>query len=126
MKQNQSNYDSNFSRREFMKILGIAGTSFSVLGVTGCFNKSSNTLRFYGTGTLDIGKNWNQIEKDLGIKIQFEDNGNDTGPIIANMLNGTAAYDFDLGGIQGGVERELALANKIIKNTKLGKHLGLD
>jgi putative spermidine/putrescine transport system substrate-binding protein len=114
MKQNQSNYDSNFSRREFMKILGIAGTSFSMLGVAGCFNKSSNTLRFYGTGTLDIGKNWNQIEKDLGIKIQFEDNGNDTGPIVANMLNGTAAYDFDLGGIQGGVERELALANKIL------------
>lgn len=111
--QIKDNYDSNYSRREFVRIVGITGFGIGILGLTGCFNKN-NSLRFYGTGTLDIGDMWKKLEKDLGIKLIFEDNGNDTGPIVANMINGNAAHDFDIGGIQGGVERELALANKIL------------
>lgn len=110
-------YDSNLSRKDFLRIMGLAGVGVSLLGVEGCFGGNSadkNTLRFYGTGTLDIGSKWAQLEKDLGIKLLFSDNGNDTGPIIANMISGTAATDFDLGGIQGGVERELAEAGKIL------------
>jgi len=111
--QSKDNYDSNLSRKEFLKIIGITGVGIGMFGLSSCFDKK-NTLRFYGTGTLDIGDKWKQLETDLGIKLLFSDNGNDTGPIIANMLNGNAAYDFDIGGFQGGTERELALANKIL------------
>ena len=108
-------YDSNYSRRQFLKLLGITGVGASIVGLSGCFgNEDLSTIRFYGTGTLDIGDKWLQLEKDLGLKLAFSDNGNDTGPIIASMLNGTAAFAFDIGGIQGGVERELAKAEKIL------------
>ena len=99
-----------------MRILGVTGVGASILGLESCFDSQTKEklVRFYGTGTLDIGLNWKRIEQELGIKVAFSDNGNDTGPIIASMINGTAANDFDLGGIQGGVETELARAGKIL------------
>jgi putative spermidine/putrescine transport system substrate-binding protein len=112
-RQKESNYDSNASRREFIRIMGLTGLGVSLMGLSSCFNRT-NVIGFYGTGTLDIGDFWKKLEEDLGIKLIFEDNGNDTGPIIANMINGNAARDFDIGGIQGGVERELSLAKKIL------------
>lgn len=111
--QTNREYNSNLSRKEFVRILAITGVGVSIMGLSSCFNKK-NTLRFFGTGTLDIAEKWKRLEKDLGIKLSFSDNGNDTGPIIANMLNGNAAYDFDIGGFQGGTERELAAAGKIL------------
>ncbi len=111
--KNNDNYLSNHSRREFLKIVGIAGAGVGLFGISGCLNPGK-AIRLYGTGTLDIGKKWDQLYKDTGIKLLFQDNGNDTGPVIANMINGTASYDFDLGGLQGGCERELALAGKIL------------
>ncbi len=114
MKTTNQHYDSNVSRRAFLKVLGLAGTGLTLgSSLASCADKT-NTLRFWGTGTLDIGQHWSQLEKDLGIKLMFNENGNDTGPIVASMLNGNAAEDFDIGGIQGGVERELALAKKIL------------
>jgi putative spermidine/putrescine transport system substrate-binding protein len=111
--QKKESYNSDLSRKEFLRILGFTGIGISVLGLSGCFDKN-NSLKFYGTGTLDIGDKWKKLESDLGIKLLFSDNGNDTGPIIANMINGNAAYDFDIGGFQGGTERELAFAKKIL------------
>jgi len=96
-------------------MLGMAGGGIILSkGFSACSEKETNTIKFYGTGTLDIGEGWQQMEKDLEIRMAFSDNGNDTGPILANMINGTAAQDYDLGGFQGGTERELALAGKIL------------
>lgn len=111
--KNQNSYNSNFSRREFVKIIGVTGAGISILGMSSCFKKD-NSIRFWASGTMDIGDKWKKLEDELGIKILFTDNNNDTGPIIANMINGNASHDFDIGGIQGGVERELAAANKIL------------
>jgi putative spermidine/putrescine transport system substrate-binding protein len=58
--------------------------------------------------------NWNQLQQDLGIKLAFKDNGNDPGPVVTQMVSGTAAEDFDLGGLQGGSEAELAKAGRIL------------
>jgi len=107
-------YDSNLSRRALLRLLGLAG-----LGVlTGCSrsgrNPQSSVLKLYGTGTLDIGESWQRLEQDLGCKLAFSDNGNDTGPVITQMIVGNAASDYDLGGLQGGAERELASAGKIL------------
>ena len=110
-------YDSNRSRREFLRTLGMATIAYGV-GITGCktsTNQSANALKLYGTGTLNIEKaGWDKLKQDLNIDLVFQDNGNDTGPVITKMITGTAAYDFDLGGLQGGAERELAQAGKIL------------
>ena len=62
--QSKDNYDSNLSRKEFLKIIGITGVGIGMFGLSSCFDKK-NTLRFYGTGTLDIGDKWKQLETDL-------------------------------------------------------------
>lgn len=106
-------YDSNNSRREFLKVLGLAGAGLA-LSSAGCWKSSgSKELKLYGTGTLNLD-DWSQLEKDLKIKLLFKDNGNDPGPVVTQMISGTAAEDFDLGGLQGGSEQELAKAGKIL------------
>jgi len=107
------NYNSNQSRREFLKLMGTSTLGIYSTGLIGCGSGAGKTLKFYGTGTLDI-EDWTKLKNDLGIILQFYDNGNDTGPVITQMIAGTASSDYHLGGLQGGAERELATANKII------------
>lgn len=115
-----SHYDSNASRREFLRRMGwtAAGIGLGAQTLSGCFRESAQkgaTLRLFGTGTLDVGEDgWRQAQKDLGTEIVFKDNGNDTGPVITQMIAGSAALDYDLGGLQGGAERELAEAGVIL------------
>ena len=109
--------DSNTSRREFLTLLGLAGMGLCLQGCNACNGPkaSGKQLRFYGTGTLDIEEaGWERLKKDLGITLKFEDNGNDTGPVITKMIAGNAATEYDMGGLQGGAERELAEAGKIL------------
>lgn len=109
----KKSYDSNLSRSAFLKLVGLTGASIGLFGLAGC-RRDNAAIRLYASGTLDIGDGWRRLEQDLGMRLVFDDNGNDSGPIIANMLNGNAAFDYDIGGIQGGIERELALAKKIL------------
>jgi putative spermidine/putrescine transport system substrate-binding protein len=108
-------YDSNFSRRYFIKTLGIASIGLTLTGINSCTNSKKNKigLKFYGTGTLDI-QDWKRLEDELGISLTFKDNNNDPGPVISQMIMGTVSKDYDIGGLQGGAERELAAAKKII------------
>ena len=114
-------YDSNASRRSFLRHLGFIGAG-SMLGttfLTSCSGDtpavSITTLRKFATGTLDIGEvGWKQLLDELNIELRFEDNGNDTGPVIANMISGSAAREYDIGGLQGGAEPELAAAGVIL------------
>jgi putative spermidine/putrescine transport system substrate-binding protein len=124
--------DSNLSRRQFLTRLGV-GTSALILGA-GC-NQSGTavsdssatrtitlaqdiqpaTIQFYGTGTLDAGaKIWSELEKATSAKLAFKDNSNDAGPVIAQMISGSAAADYDLGGLLGGAESVLASAGAIL------------
>jgi len=113
-----------FIRKKNVVIIFTTIVVISIFFLPSCFEKTK-TIKFYGIGTLDIGKNWSKLEKDLSLKLVFADNGNDVGPVISNMVNGTAAYDFDVSGVQGGAEPELAKANKILPwdTTKL-EHWG--
>ena len=109
-----SSYNSNSSRREFIRLMGLAGLGAVAGGLHACNpDKKADTLRFYGTGTLDIN-DWSQLRKDLNINLLFTDNGNDVGPVLTQMIAGNAANDYDLGGLQGGAEQELAEAGKIL------------
>lgn len=111
-------YNSNQSRREFIRYLGYATIGISMgQSFAGCVNQKPEHkhLRFYGTGTLDImDDGWSVANKEIGTRISFIDNGNDTGPVIAQMIAGTASTDYNLGGLQGGAERELAKAGVIL------------
>jgi len=105
--------NSNTSRRDLLKLLSLAGAGYLA---SGCHrSKPQQALTMYGTGTLDIGREgWSRLTQDTGISLKFLDNKNDTGPVITQMIVGSAAYDYDLGGLQGGAERELAAAGKIL------------
>ncbi|MEI9892923.1 MAG: hypothetical protein WDN28_03150 [Chthoniobacter sp.] len=99
---------SNTSRRDFLRRGFKLGAAATLVGITGCTKSGSpqsavEQLKFYGTGTLHI-ENWDQAKKDLGISIVFTDNGNDVGPVITEMVTGSAALDYDIGGLQGGAE----------------------
>lgn len=100
-------------RRSLIAALG----TFPIAFLPGCdVGKDAAThLRYWGTGTLDIGtKNWGIAEEQIGVTVSFTDNGNDLGPVVARMLSGTAARDFDIGGVQGGAEPELFRGGAIL------------
>ena len=116
---NYSNNNSNLSRRELLAKLTMAGLSFSMMPILGLgkepaprkpLKKARPRLNFWGTGTLDIGKGWAVAEELLDVKIEFEDNGNDPGPVITRLIDHRESQVRHLSGLQGGAERELAKA----------------
>lgn len=113
-------YDSNYSRRRFITTtafaLGSIPAATSVLSSCRSDSKPTATvdLSFYGTGTLDIEeKRWKNA-REAGVAVSFSDNKNDVGPVIAQMVTGNAAKVHDVGGLQGGAERELFAAGAIV------------
>src|SRR5258708_5215473 len=92
-------YDSNLSRRELLKTLGLLGAG-TVLGGLACTRSlgpedHGRTLRMFGTGTLDIGNKWQRLHSDLGLNMIFKDNENDVGPVITKMITLDAADQYD-------------------------------
>jgi putative spermidine/putrescine transport system substrate-binding protein len=108
-------YDSNISRRDLLRQLGAWGGAAMLSAATACHRGPATgpELKLYGTATINPG-DWSALTKATGIRIAFRDNGNDTGPVVTQMTTGTAAKDFDIGGLQGGAEPELASAGKIL------------
>jgi putative spermidine/putrescine transport system substrate-binding protein len=71
--------------------------------------QAANGIDFWASGTLDIGdEGWKLFADESGIKVRFTDNGNDPGPVVARLAAGNANDIFDVGGLQGGSEKELA------------------
>lgn len=105
--------NSNLSRKQFL--MAIAAAPMFGLGVSGCTSPAKvRDIRFFGTGTLDINPSgWSHLLEEEKLRLSFKDNGNDAGPVIAQMTAGTAAADYDLGGLLGGAEAALAQAGAI-------------
>jgi putative spermidine/putrescine transport system substrate-binding protein len=106
---------SNLSRRQFTQMtLG----SFAALGASTLMphaaSAAASDLAFWGTGTLDIGDLWSRATTDAGLTISFTDNGNDPGPIVARLVAGNANAVYDVSGLQGGAEKELAKQGAIV------------
>jgi putative spermidine/putrescine transport system substrate-binding protein len=71
--------------------------------------QAANEINFWASGTLDIGDDgWKTFFNESGVEVNFTDNGNDPGPVMARLAAGNANDIYDVGGLTGGSERELA------------------
>src|SRR6202140_5032910 len=71
--------------------------------------RAADEISFWASGTLDIGDaGWKIVASESGVKVDFTDNGNDPGPVVARLAAGNANDIYDVGGLTGGSERELA------------------
>jgi putative spermidine/putrescine transport system substrate-binding protein len=97
---------SNLNRRELLGRLGLAAA-----GAISCpmhtFAQKRQFINFWGTGTLDIG-DWKAIETEKGIVVEFDDNGNDPGPVVQRLSGDGEAAWRHISGLQGGAEPVLA------------------
>ncbi|URK85942.1 extracellular solute-binding protein (plasmid) [Rhizobium sp. RCAM05350] len=108
---------SNVQRRDFLKLMGAGGIALSAGGLSFASRLAAQdaaTVAFWATATLDIGEKWPEFVKQNGVTPEFTDNGNDLGPVIARLAAGNANDLFDIGGFQGGAEKELARQGVII------------
>ncbi len=107
---------SNTSRRHMLKLMGVGGAALGLggLGLGGRAMAQEATVGFWATATLDIGDKWQTFAKLAGVSPQFTDNGNDIGPVVARLAAGNANDLFDVGGFQGGAEKELARQGHIV------------
>jgi putative spermidine/putrescine transport system substrate-binding protein len=101
---------SQLTRRQLVQN-GVLGAGALTAGSLGLLRATEvlDEINFWATGTLDIGEDgWRTIANDSGVKVDFTDNGNDPGPVVAKLAAGNANDVYDVGGLQGGSEKELA------------------
>ncbi|WP_284265696.1 ABC transporter substrate-binding protein [Bradyrhizobium iriomotense] len=101
---------SQLTRRQLVQN-GVLGAGALAVGSLGGLRaaRALDDINFWATGTLDIGDDgWRTIANDSGVKVDFTDNGNDPGPVVAKLVAGNAIDIYDVGGLQGGSEKELA------------------
>ena len=115
MKYQRQYLSSNLSRRSLLRYGagGVAALSASSL-FPRLARAAGGDIAFWGTGTLDIGDLWAQAATDAGLNVTFTDNGNDPGPIVARLVAGNANAIYDVSGLQGGAEKELAAQGAIV------------
>ena len=65
-------------------------------------------INFWASATMGIGDGWSTFTKQTGVEVAFTDNGNDPGPVVAKLAAGNANDVYDVSGLQGGSEKELA------------------
>ena len=82
--------------------------------------RAAGEINFWASATLDIGDGWKTFTKESGVAVAFTDNGNDPGPVVAKLAAGNANDVFDVGGLQGGSEKELA-KQRLIAPWDIGK-----
>src|SRR6266478_10107483 len=101
---------SQLTRRQLIEntALGVGALAVGTSGLP-CAARAANEINYWATGTLDIGDDgWNIFKNESGVNVNFTDNGNDPGPVVAKLAAGNANDIYDVGGLQGGSEKELA------------------
>ena len=101
---------SQLTRRQLVQdaALGAGALAVGTLGLPRAA-RAANEINFWATGTLDIGEDgWKIFLNESGVKVNFADDGNDPGPVVAKLAVGNANDIYDVGGLQGGSEKELA------------------
>ncbi|SIQ93413.1 putative spermidine/putrescine transport system substrate-binding protein [Rhizobium sp. RU35A] len=105
---------SNLGRRDLLKLMGAGTAAVTLSGLGASAARAAGSVAFWATATLDIADKWQAFAKETGVMPEFTDNGNDVGPVIARLVAGNANDLFDVGGFQGGAEKELARQGAII------------
>ena len=98
------------TRRQMLR-QSVLWTSALALGVSSsptAAQTAAKEINFWASATLDIGKGWDTFDKQADVRVAFTDNGNDPGPVVAKLAAGNANDIYDIGGLQGGSEKELA------------------
>ncbi|SFD78459.1 ABC transporter substrate-binding protein [Roseivivax sediminis] len=111
-----SPFASNMGRRRLLQLAG-AGSAAALTGglaLPRAAFAQSGEVAFWGTGTLDIGDAWSRLTEETGLELSFTDNGNDMGPVVARLAAGNANALYDIGGFQGGAEKELFRQGNIV------------
>src|SRR5258708_31539089 len=101
---------SQLTRRRLFQhaALGVSVLAAGTLGLPRAA-RAADEINFWATGTLDIGDDgWKTFERESGVEVNFSDNGNDPGPVVAKLAAGNANDIYDVGGLQGGSEKEVA------------------
>src|SRR6266404_1763093 len=101
---------SQLTRRQLIEntALGVGALAVGTSGLP-CAARAANEINYWATGTLDIGDDgWNIFKNESGVNVNFTDNGNDPGPVVARLAAGNANDIYDVGGLDGGTEKELA------------------
>src|SRR5262249_8132385 len=107
---------SQLTRRQLVRntALGAGALAVGTLGLPRAA-RAANEINFWATGTLDIGDDgWEIFMNESGVKVNFTDNGNDPGPVVTKLAAGNANDIYDVGGLQGGSEKELAKRDLIL------------
>jgi putative spermidine/putrescine transport system substrate-binding protein len=97
------------TRRQLLQRTGLAAGAVA-LGGLGFprLSRAAGEINFWAPATLDIEGGWKTFTKESGVGVAFTDNGNDPGPVVAKLAAGNANDVYDVGGLNGGSEKELA------------------
>lgn len=98
-------------RRQMLQraALGLGAAAIGGAVLSRSARAASKDVAFWASATLDIeDAGWKQFAKESGVDVNFTDNGNDPGPVVAKLAAGNANDIYDVGGLQGGSEKELA------------------
>lgn len=105
-----SHIRSQLTRRQLVQraALGAGALAVGTLSMPRAA-QAANEINFWASGTLDIGDDgWKIFANESEVKVDFTDNGNDPGPVVARLAAGNASDIYDVGGLAGGSEKELA------------------
>src|ERR1700681_3194291 len=105
-----SRIQSQLTRRQFVQraALGAGALAVGTLSLPRAA-QAAYEISLSASGTLDIGDDgWKIFANESDVKYDFSDNGNDPGPVVARLAAGNANAIYDVGGLQGGSEKELA------------------
>src|ERR1700688_824000 len=105
-----SRIQSQLTRRQLLQraALGAGALAVGTLSLPRAA-QAAKEISFWASGGLDIGDDWKIVSSESGgVEVEFTDNGNDPAPVVAKLVAGNAQENYDVGGLQGGTERELA------------------
>lgn len=97
------------TRRQFLQrtALGAGAITIGGLGFPR-LSRAADEISYWAPATLDIESGWETFTAESGIGVAFTDNGNDPGPVVARLAAGNANDVYDVAGLNGGSEKELA------------------
>src|SRR5436853_4123328 len=116
------------TRRQLLQRTALGAGALAIAGF-GFPRRSmaAGEINYWASATMDIEDGWQSFTKETGVGVSFTDNGNDPGPVVAKLAAGNANDIYDVGGLQGGSEKELAKQGLIAPwdTSKMPNYAGL-